>query len=40
MALEEIVEAEMEQHQIEADKLKDKYRVVLLPNCEVKFEEK
>jgi len=40
VALEEIVEAEMEQHQIEADKLIGKYRVIVLPNGEVKFEEK
>ena len=40
MALEQIVESEMEQYQIEADKLIGKYRVVVLPNGEVKFEEK
>jgi len=40
MALEEIIEEEMAKHQIEADKLKDKYRVIVLPSGEVKFEEK
>ena len=40
MALEQIIDEQMVKHQIEADKLIGKYRVILLPNGEVKFEEK